>query len=393
MKKIILALMIVATSGIVVAQSSKVQTARNHMKYDALDKAKVAIDAAAVHPKTQNSPSMYEVKGKVYYSIAIDTTGRYDDISKDAIFISAEAYKNAEKFANGKTDKGSIQGALLFNVYNHLWTIGYAHVQKKEFSEASKCYGTAADIKSGYDILDTLGFLYAGNMAAAAKDYDQSIVYFDKIKGSGYQEGVVYSKLVMVYKNNGDTAQAMVVLDEGIELYPNNQDLLISKLNIYIAQGESDKALSIINKAIEGSPENSALWFTRGLLYRDKAKNTENSADVIAQNWALAESDYLQALKLDTANAGIYEELSSMYLTLSNVLVTEKNSLPFEEEDKYNALTKEINAIYAKTIPYLEKAYELNPDNEQAKENLLELYMRTKDMDKYNKLKAEGKTE
>ncbi len=44
--------------------------------------------------------------------------------------------------------------------------------------------------------------------------------------------------------------------------------------------------------------------------------------------------------------------------------------------------------VYAKALPYMEKAYELKPDDVYSMRSLKELYYRLKMTDKYNAVKA-----
>jgi hypothetical protein len=56
--------------------------------------------------------------------------------------------------------------------------------------------------------------------------------------------------------------------------------------------------------------------------------------------------------------------------------------------NKYTAAIDEANTVYAKALPYMEKALELKPDDVYAMRSLKELYYRLKMTDKYNDLKA-----
>ena len=55
---------------------------------------------------------------------------------------------------------------------------------------------------------------------------------------------------------------------------------------------------------------------------------------------------------------------------------------------KYSEAIDQANAIYAKALPYMEKAYELKPDDVYAMRSLQELYYRLKQTDKYTVIKA-----
>jgi adenylosuccinate synthase len=55
---------------------------------------------------------------------------------------------------------------------------------------------------------------------------------------------------------------------------------------------------------------------------------------------------------------------------------------------KYSDAIDIANSVYAKALPYMEKALELKPDDVYAMRSLKELYYRLKYTDKYNAIKA-----
>jgi hypothetical protein len=55
---------------------------------------------------------------------------------------------------------------------------------------------------------------------------------------------------------------------------------------------------------------------------------------------------------------------------------------------KYSEAIDAANAVYAKALPYMEKAYELKPDDVYTMRSLQELYYRLKMTDKYTVIKA-----
>jgi len=55
---------------------------------------------------------------------------------------------------------------------------------------------------------------------------------------------------------------------------------------------------------------------------------------------------------------------------------------------KYTEAVDQANIVYAKALPFMEKAYSLNPDDRYTMGSLKELYYRLKQTDKYNTIKA-----
>jgi hypothetical protein len=56
--------------------------------------------------------------------------------------------------------------------------------------------------------------------------------------------------------------------------------------------------------------------------------------------------------------------------------------------NKYNAAIQEAMTVFAKALPYMEKANELKANDVYAMSGLKELYYRLKMTDKYNDIKA-----
>ena len=57
--------------------------------------------------------------------------------------------------------------------------------------------------------------------------------------------------------------------------------------------------------------------------------------------------------------------------------------------NKYTAAIEEAMAVFAKGLPFMEKAYELNPKDINTLTSLKELYYRLKQTDKYEKISKE----
>jgi len=176
----------------------------------------------------------------------------------------------------------------------------------------------------------------------------------------------------------GDTTQAFTTLAEGRQAYPENQELLITEFNLYVETGQNEKAIANIDKAIAANPNNASYVFVRGKL-------KETSGDL-----AGAEEDYKNALVIDPDNLDANHDLGALYVNQSISIVEEMNNLPLSATKEYDAKKAELDAIYAKALPYLEKAYELDPTDTEVQNILMKLYLRTNDTEKYNKIKTQS---
>lgn len=379
MKKVILAVIFIAVATLSFAQNAKVTTASNYLKQNELVKAKTAIDAANEHVKTKDKPKTLMYKGKIYFSIAIDTTAETAPFRKDAIFVSSEAFQLAKKNADNRTDMQELQKYLGFFVYNKMWDDGVANYNAKEYLEASKHFAGCAEIKAVFGELDTTGYFYAANTAAAAEEHELAIKYFDKIKDTDYQQGGVFSSIASQYKAMGDTTKAIEAISQGRKAFPENQSLLIAEFNIYVEMGETEKAISNIDKAIEANPTNAAYLDVRGKL-KQQLNDLEG-----------AEADYLASLAVDPDQLDANYDLGALYVNESIKIVDELNNLPLNATKEYDAKKIELTKVYEKALPYLEKAYQKDPSNAEVQDILTKLYLKTNKMDKYKKLQDEIK--
>ncbi len=55
---------------------------------------------------------------------------------------------------------------------------------------------------------------------------------------------------------------------------------------------------------------------------------------------------------------------------------------------KYEEAVNELNKVYSKALPYMQKAYELNPNDKYTLMSLKELYYRLKMTKEYDEIKA-----
>jgi tetratricopeptide (TPR) repeat protein len=380
MKRVLFFIVFTAASLLTYAQPAKVTTAANYLNQEDFVKAKIAIDEASLDPKTQGKPKTLVYKGKIYYAIAIDTTEETAPYRKGAIFVAAESFIQAKEVADSRTDTFELKRYLNIQVYTRMWEEGVNYYNSHIFDTAAKHFAGCADILALEGNLDTLGYYYAANASSAAKDYQKAIEYYNKIKASGYLDGAIYGNIATQYKLMGDTAQAFASLAEGRQAYPENQELLISEFNLYVETGQNEKAIANIDKAIAANPGNASYVFVRGKL-------KETSGDL-----AGAEADYKLALEIDPENLDANHDLGALYVNQSISIVEEMNNLPLSATKEYDKKKAELDAIYAKALPYLEKAYELDPSDTEVQNILMKLYLRTNDTEKYNKIKTQSES-
>ena len=80
--------------------------------------------------------------------------------------------------------------------------------------------------------------------------------------------------------------------------------------------------------------------------------------------------------------------MGALYVNKASTLIAKANELPLDQQKEYDALITEANDYLTRSIPYLEKALELQPDDRSTMVSLKEIYTRLKMMDKLKEIDA-----
>ena len=78
----------------------------------------------------------------------------------------------------------------------------------------------------------------------------------------------------------------------------------------------------------------------------------------------------------------------ALYFNQAVEMVNAANEIPPSENKKYQAAIEEANKVFEKGLPYLEKAHEIQPEDESTMRSLKDMYIRLSLDDKYNEIKA-----
>ncbi len=156
--------------------------------------------------------------------------------------------------------------------------------------------------------------------------------------------------------------------------FPGNKNITLQLIDLYIKAGKNEEALKNLAIAKVEDPENYSLYFAEGILYLNDNKYDEAIADLTKS----------VELKSD-----LYESqygLGAAYINKGADMFVKANDIM--DVNKYNAAIEEAMAVFAKALPYMEKADELKPNDVDAMRGLQQLYYRLKMTDKYNAVKA-----
>lgn len=316
-----------------------------------------------------------------------------EGLAETAIESLAKAYEMDSKQESKIASIAMTLSNALAQQGDALNSMGHIAEAAQSFILAYEALNIVPSTSRNYDYLFNAGMLMT--MMASTLEGDEAIAafqageqIFNAALAEGYADGQgnIYYYLFHCYygqkslDRDANLAKAKEALLAGIQKFPKNNTILDGLMQLYTAEegiGDPAELVTMIETSLNEDPSNYDLWFGRGRVY-NALKNYEECIKSFEKCVELRPNDfepnfYTAYFIIEKANASI-EALNS------------NSTLTYEQYEAENA---KINLIYADAIPWLEKAYEINPSDAGTIEFLNQLCFRLRDMDgimeKYNK--------
>ena len=385
-KKGLLTLVLVLFTNIIFAQKHNIVNAYSTLeaakksKVDEeiitqLSKAKDYIDEAYNTESTSNEPKMWNYRAKIYLKIAFT---KNQSLDSNAIYKATESHLKCLQIKDPNKKKPKIIVSK--------WTakedvlLGLIQCGNKLFNKATVEYNSGnleSSLKLYSAIFDIIPFdeedllkranittetvLYRSFLSTyKMKRNTQSKELLQKLIDINFNEPAIFVHMSSILYEEGKSEEALMYLSAGREMFEDDQSLLNAEINLYIKLKRTSELIGKFGEAIALDEENELLYFNRGTIY-DQEGDINN-----------AEKDYLTALELNPSAFGANYNLGALYFnqgveTKNKASDTDNNSL-------YKKLNKEADAVFAKALPYLETAHNLNADDKNTLLSLKQLY-------------------
>ena len=383
MKKFLLLMAAVSISFGAIAQKGKVTSALSYIDQGILVKAKEAIDQALANESTANWFNTYFAKGRLAQASFDSKDPKVNAFYADPLAEAYASYQKAlELDPKGTVKKKILTGSIFNTLAISLYNQGSIRFQAKDYAGSLESFKTQikiteSDMYAG--AVDTGMYYNAGLSAVNCSKFTEAITYFQKCVDMKYMGVTPYFQMSEAYVSAGDTAKAEAMLT-GLEAkFPNDKNVTLQLIDLYIKGNKNAEAQKYIVKAKEADPNNYSLYFAAGIIFLNENKYDEAIPE-------LTKSIELKGDLFDTQyglGAAYYNKAADMFKKANEIM----------DVKKYGDAIDEANAIFAKAVPYMEKAHELKPDDQYALQNLMELYYRLKAKDpsygpKYDDIKA-----
>ncbi|WP_163406957.1 tetratricopeptide repeat protein [Flavobacterium ajazii] len=355
-----------------------------------------------VNAKDTEQAQYYFIQGNAYLDLANKKVEEGKNLS-----LAAESYKkliDIEK-ASGKQKFSTQAATSITNIKGQLINSAIADTQtNKSASGAKKLYDAYL-----LDKKDTINLYYAASTYVNAQDYDAALPMYEELKNINYsgkgtsytavnkisgnedgfanakdrdlavklgthekpktetipsKRGEIYKNYALILLQKGRKEDAKKAIADARKTNPDDSSLIISEANLYLETKDYETYKKLVGEALQKDPNNTELLFNLGVL----SANAKNEAD--------AEKYYLKVIEIDPKYANAYLNLAALKLEAEKPIIDEMNKLGTSAKDmkRYDVLKAQRESVFKSVIPYLKKANELDPKNQDVAKTLLGVY-------------------
>ncbi len=396
----------------VMAQKEEIKTAEKEIKIQNFPAAIVALeqaDALIANVDEKTKAKFYFLKGQAYYGNGNVT----DNFSKSGVaFNQVIALENKTKSFKYTDDANVLLRKMIEKVANEA-SVSY---EGKDFSKAAR------DFNLVY-VLSPKDTSYLENAALAqyfAKDHKKSIELYQDLLKMGYtgiftvykavsktngqdiyfgtkkemdqqvklgivenpqtivqesRKATISKNIVMNYLAMEDPKGALEAVRKAREQYPNDYNLLIDEANIYYSLGDNVKFKEKLEEAVKINPTDPTLFYNIGVLTLEQKKPEESI------------KFFQKAIDLKPDYADAYNNIGAAILE-KNIAIVEEMNKNLNNFKKYDELRAKQLQVYKESLPYYEKAHELNKSNVSTMQTLMGIYENLEMDVKYKALKS-----
>jgi hypothetical protein len=383
-------------------------------KKEKVAEAQAAVDAmmGAAENKTNWEALLW--KGKLYNEMS-----SYDNLMRSTNQLLGKQYKSEYAKAGlmavepllaamkATQDKKQIKDIIsaLSECQSYVNNNGSEQTDVKDYKGAYQSF------KSVLDVHDVLKANATKSTLDKADDYNKQLYLVALL--STYSENEkdampIYKKLIELKKDTSfvyssmykatvetDRELAMTYLEEGSKKYPEDSQLLFTKINHLLKDGKLEALVGQLKDAIKKEPKNVTLYFTLGNVLDNLAQAEKDETKQKAYA-AEALEYYNKTLELDAKNVDAIYSIGASFYNKAAIFSKDMKKLESdfskEGQKKYDAAEKLMMGEFDKALPYFQKAESLNPNDRNTLIALKEIFARKNDLKTANDFKARLQT-
>lgn len=216
---------------------------------------------------------------------------------------------------------------------------------------------------------------YAAIFAIQAEMHDEAIAILEEMKNNEYEAVTVNQFLYQEYVAMKDTVKFVAQLQEAVARFPKEPWFLQNLINYYIYSGQTEQAIQYLSQAIEREPEVAQYHLIKGNIVANEGRYEE------------AMAEYEAALKVDPTMADAMAGCGRVFY--NQAVKMNEDAAYIADAKEYKKALNAMNEMFKKSLPYFEKAHEMDPASRDYMMTLRTLYYRFSMDAEYDKITAE----
>ena len=345
------------------------------LKANNLEEARTQIDKAFT-PETKDKAKALFAKAEIYISLYQQSkaSALYQDAAK-ALFKLLEMKPDYEK---ATVDQLLFYvGFCYFNdgvkAYNdHKFgesiEIMKNVIKVRDISDGAKKFEKLTMVKQ-FDTICANATLSMANSAYTLQKYDEAISLLVSAKNNPItKSAAVYECLVDAYNHQKNAKDVSGVIQEARTTYPDDLIIRNQELNYFLQSGKYDELVKKLESAAVKEPNNSEILSNLAFAYLTLAsgkdgKRPANAAELLSKS----EDAFKNALRLSPENGSSNYNFGALYFNQGIDMNEQMNAIAAAttpDQRKYEDLKAKRDALFTKSVPYMEKAYTVFSGNE-----------------------------
>jgi tetratricopeptide (TPR) repeat protein len=215
-------------------------------------------------------------------------------------------------------------------------------------------------------------FLAVNLAAQDEKKRPIMIKYMEELKNASYKEETMYEWLCDAYSKDKQNDKMISTVNEGLKKFPSNKYLIGNLINFYLNNDKKDEATKYLNEAIGKDPSNPQYYKIKGMMLLKEEKFDE------------AVTSLSKAVELNPSDFDAQFECGLAYEKKGEKIIEKANSI--KDIKKYNAERSKGTAELKNSLPFFEKAREINGEDLDNLQFLRSVYYKLGMNDKYKEI-------
>lgn len=187
----------------------------------------------------------------------------------------------------------------------------------------------------------------------------------------------IVKNIALILSQQGKNDEAIAAFEEAIAENPGDVNLIIQKASLFYNMGDTETFKQLMQEAVEIEPNNPDLHYNIGVIAMEQ------------KDYETARKEYKKAIELKPDYINAVLNLSTTYVNEGNDLVEIMNELGNSRADfaKYDELKSQRDDLFREATLVLEEALKLAPDNKAVLNQLKNLYGALSDTANFKRMK------